>query len=1199
MDIGLTSIRMELPNASPKYEGEKDNNVESTERTSPRTQKPTDFIALVSLALSFKLPWVHLEPSTGIQQRPDDPSTTFYAHYSYCLGTGAFSFVEMHALRESEIFQAKIYKAGDIVALKRYPVAMNAGNDYINIPSECYNFIRSELRVSSRLGPSGHDNICNLLFLGWEDHTPVPVLGFEFAHHGTVKDTLGSPEFLQVSYLGMHIVADITLGLEALHDKGIIHGDIKPGNILVFRHPKRTAIAKLADFSSSLFISDVERNGWTPVGGTAMWRAPECYGSAEYDLFKTDIYSYGLTVLTILAPIRTKPGAFDTSTPKAGDCFLAQAPVADINEFVTAMKTSKDDALLKMSSDWAESFIEEDQSLSFLLWLLQATIRVKAEDRLHLGDIVPKVMEYIKETGEERDLRSKSHPMDIIIKALVGYRKQLPASNDVDLPGEDERVLSLEQMRDDRLHSCLFKFQVRVFTALKKVAQPALDVEFQTIDLDNSTPASRERVAELMEANMKVANYKSYTSEDVQRAILASFRIGENYIVTGFGTRRDLAKGLPYLSASARNGRLLSLLHFTLIDSSVGDPNANGAAPRQLWLILNASAGSPMARSLITKHHPELVDWMNFLIRAPGGVCGRLRRSFWTRFEDPEEEVRYLRETPADELDPIYHYQKLGRNPLYYAVGFGCKSQTVKDILADGFESEDLEAALLIAAQGGQGQLVSLLLDNGAKGTARDPKNGATALHYLALIGDDIVGDLASRLVTSASQLSVQASPQQPVSSETLSVLQRTPILWACMMNNTTLFASLLGLHKSFKAPIVDSKMLIEFAVEHHLDSILSMAFEDGSPLKDSITSNMEDLDRLLTIALRGQRVVHCNFHMQGFPEVEQKTIDLLLDAGADPCRYSGESDPFDIVIRGDFLNPFKRLVAAVEKKGVDPKTILQDTRRFDGKTALETTICAAGWNIFCFILDNNLGSLDDTFRSGDQNALHISATIGDVRFIDRILKANVSPLLFTRTGYRPFDLAIIAQNLDFARTLYNSYKDRERFLAEDDRGFSTFSRLVYASRTVYRNVIDMDAIRLVIELGGFTEYYSTVSGESIIRELSKAPYSFTRPDNAAFDVSLLKEVVDRTSAELINETDSDGLAPLHYMVLNANYEGVKAMINNEKVNINVAAGSQATQPKSFSILETRPWISARKSDTLLTQRTFDKVEVERSLNTE
>jgi serine/threonine protein kinase len=405
MDIDLTSIQMELPNASPKSEVESDINAESPEKTVPRTQKPTDFIALVSLALSFKLPWLHLAPSTGIHRQPEDPSTTFNAHYSYCLGTGAFSFVEMHALRESEIFHGKVYKPGDIVALKRYPVAMDANNDHINTPSECYNFIRSELRVSSRLGLSGHDNICNLLFLGWEYHTPVPVLGFEFAHHGTVKDILDRPEYLQVSHLGMQIVTDITLGLEALHDKGIIHGDIKPGNILVFQHPKRTAIAKLTDFSSSLFISDVERNGWTPIGGTAMWRAPECYDSAEYDLFKTDIYSYGLTVLTILAPIRAKPGAFDKSVPKAGDLFLAQAPVADVNEFAMAIKTSKDDRLLRMSSDWAKSFIEEDKSLSFLLWLLQATIRVKAEDRHPLSDIVRKVMEHLKEIGEERGLQ--------------------------------------------------------------------------------------------------------------------------------------------------------------------------------------------------------------------------------------------------------------------------------------------------------------------------------------------------------------------------------------------------------------------------------------------------------------------------------------------------------------------------------------------------------------------------------------------------------------------------------------------------------------------------------------------------------------------------------------------------------------------------------------------------------------------------
>jgi serine/threonine protein kinase len=87
-----------------------------------------------------------------------------------------------------------------------------------------------------------------------------------------------------------NIALDIANGLSVLHQCGVIHGDIKPDNILIFEAPKLHA--KLADFSHSVLgTGDYQYL----VGGTATYAAPEWKNAAPTSLLlKTDIYSYGL-----------------------------------------------------------------------------------------------------------------------------------------------------------------------------------------------------------------------------------------------------------------------------------------------------------------------------------------------------------------------------------------------------------------------------------------------------------------------------------------------------------------------------------------------------------------------------------------------------------------------------------------------------------------------------------------------------------------------------------------------------------------------------------------------------------------------------------------------------------------------------------------------------------------------------------------
>lgn len=84
--------------------------------------------------------------------------------------------------------------------------------------------------------------------------------------------------------------------LKVLHEKQIVHRDIKPGNIMICE----TGTLKLIDFSAARFF-DVCRNRDTRLLGTEGYAAPEQYGFSQTD-FRTDFYALGVTIREMLGP---------------------------------------------------------------------------------------------------------------------------------------------------------------------------------------------------------------------------------------------------------------------------------------------------------------------------------------------------------------------------------------------------------------------------------------------------------------------------------------------------------------------------------------------------------------------------------------------------------------------------------------------------------------------------------------------------------------------------------------------------------------------------------------------------------------------------------------------------------------------------------------------------------------------------------
>ena len=89
------------------------------------------------------------------------------------------------------------------------------------------------------------------------------------------------------------VVLQTARGLEYAHGKGLIHRDIKPGNILVTSQ----GIAKLSDLGLAAFLHDAENDPRAgKIVGTADYLSPEQIRSPGDITLTTDIYSLGCTL---------------------------------------------------------------------------------------------------------------------------------------------------------------------------------------------------------------------------------------------------------------------------------------------------------------------------------------------------------------------------------------------------------------------------------------------------------------------------------------------------------------------------------------------------------------------------------------------------------------------------------------------------------------------------------------------------------------------------------------------------------------------------------------------------------------------------------------------------------------------------------------------------------------------------------------
>jgi serine/threonine protein kinase len=156
-----------------------------------------------------------------------------------------------------------------------------------------------ELRVLTHEFIKRHENIANLLGVSWQANgdniSPILIMELACEEHPTLKELLALDTPLKTR---LELARDVLEGLSALHQIDVVHGDIKPENILIFKSSLSTIgmSARLSDFGFCRPTADYKYG----AGGTPYWNAPECLPGAPADLKKEeygkprDLYSLGL-----------------------------------------------------------------------------------------------------------------------------------------------------------------------------------------------------------------------------------------------------------------------------------------------------------------------------------------------------------------------------------------------------------------------------------------------------------------------------------------------------------------------------------------------------------------------------------------------------------------------------------------------------------------------------------------------------------------------------------------------------------------------------------------------------------------------------------------------------------------------------------------------------------------------------------------
>jgi tRNA A-37 threonylcarbamoyl transferase component Bud32 len=217
---------------------------------------------------------------------------------------------------------------------------------------------KREALAAARL--SGNHHIVTIFDV--EEHNGRPIIVMEYLAGGSLDKRIDAKKPLETARV-LDWLDQAAAALDAAHEAGIVHRDVKPGNLLLDDRDH----VKVADFG---IASAAGMDSFTQTGtilGTAGYLSPE-QARGERATAASDRYGLGIVAWELLTGRRP----FESRTPTVEAQAHASAPVPSVHEANTALPASFDAvferALAKEPGDRyarASEFVGELRSASY------------------------------------------------------------------------------------------------------------------------------------------------------------------------------------------------------------------------------------------------------------------------------------------------------------------------------------------------------------------------------------------------------------------------------------------------------------------------------------------------------------------------------------------------------------------------------------------------------------------------------------------------------------------------------------------------------------------------------------------------------------------------------------------------------------------------------------------------------------------